>query len=573
MSQFFSELTWNKIDWVNSTSKVRRSQRRIFKASRLGDVRKVKQLQQRLIRSPHAKLIAVQQVTILNKSKINIEFNGFVNTKPSIKLTLAKNLHLNGKATLVKQIWISKTGTLEKNPLSIPILQDRAKQALAKLALEPEWEAKFEPNSYGFRPGRSSHDAIEAVFSNILAKTDKFIYHADIRECFKRIDHDAFLTKLNTFSLMERQIIAWLKSGIMDEYVNIPKKSIMNTPQGGIISSLLVNIALHGLEEHLKKYLSLQGFPKPCMKVVQKVKTERTELGIIRYADDFVIIHRNPKIMEKIILKTRIWLSAAGLEISSEKSKLRKASQAFNFLGFQIILVIKECQYRVKISPSKESVKGLTNKIRTIIQNNKSTSSYGLIYLLRPILIEWGSYFRYCECKKTFKKVDNVVFNQIRAWVFRRATRQGRMTVKQKYFPENRVYTFQKREYRANWILNGSKSLKGGKPRTTHLPKMTWISSENFVKVKGVASVYDGNYLYWAKKCPQYSKLSIRVCTLLNRQKEKCSICKKKFQIGDHMKVDQIIQSSKKGLYHSNNLQLLHQQCHTKKIKIDFKSS
>lgn len=155
MSKFFSELTWNKIEWGNSYKIVRRSQRRIFKASQLGDKRKVKQLQQRLIRSSHAKLLAVNQVTTLNKGKNNTSLESFGFINPSMKLRLAKTLNLNGKASLVKR-------------LAIPItIQDKAKQALAKLALEPEWEAKFEPNSYGFRPGRSSYDAIEAIFLNL----------------------------------------------------------------------------------------------------------------------------------------------------------------------------------------------------------------------------------------------------------------------------------------------------------------------------------------------------------------------------------------------------------------------
>lgn len=533
MSQFFSELTWNKIDWGNSNNYVRRSQRRIFKASKTGDIKKVKQLQQRLIRSPHAKLIAIQRVTTFNKGKNSPGIEKFVATTSSMKLTLAKNLHLNGKAPLVNRVWISKAVKVEKRLLGIPIIQDRAKQALVKLALEPEWEAKFEPNSYGFRPGRGTHDAIEAIFLNLRTKTDKLVYDADIRKCFERINPNVLLAKLNTFPLMERQIIAWLKAGVMDEYANMPRESFMGTSQGNIISPLLVNIILHGLEEHLKNYVSSESFLKSHTKTARGAKIKRTTLSVIRYADDFVIIHRNPEIMEKVILETKIWLADVDLEIYPEKSNLRKASQSFNFIGFQIILVIKQGQYRVKITPSKKNVKRLTDKVHNIIQNNKSASSYRLIYLLRPILIEWGNYFRYCECKKTFQKVDNVVFNQIRAWVFRRATRQGRMSVKQKYFPENRVYEFQNRRYRANWILNGTKSLKSGKPCTIYLPKMAWISNENFVKVKSTASVYDGDYLYWAKQCPKYSNLSTRVCNLLACQKEKCPACKRKFQIGD----------------------------------------
>lgn len=573
MSKFKSELTWNQIDWGNTYQIVRRLQRRIFKASRSGDIKKVKQLQQRMIRSSHAKLIALQQVTTLNKGKNTPGVDGFVPTKPSMKLTLAKNLHLNGKASLVKRVWIPKPGKNEKRPLGIPTIQDRAKQALAKLAMEPEWEAKFEPNSYGFRPGRSSHDAIEAIFLNLRSKTDKLVYDADIRKCFDRIDHTALLAKLETFPLMERQITAWLKAGIMEEYANTPRDSIMGTPQGGIISPLLANIALHGLEEHLKNYVSSRNFPKPHPEAGRGTKVKRAALGVIRYADDFVIIHRNPEIMEKVILETKDWLANMGLEISPEKTKLRKASKSFRFLGFQIILVSKQGQFRVKITPSKENVKRLTDKTRNIMQNNKSASSYALIYLLRPVLIGWGNYFRYCECKETFKKVDNVIYNQLRAWVFRRATRQGRETVRQKYFPENRVYKFQNRTYKANWVLNGTSTLKKGKPKSIYLPKVAWISSEKYVKVKETSSVYDGNHLYWAQRCPRYSSLSTRVTNLLDRQKGKCTACKRKFQLGDNMEVDHIQPRSQRGLDHYNNLQLLHEQCHIKKTTIDLRSS
>lgn len=576
MSKFLKELTWDKIEWGNSYQLVRRLQRRIFKASKAGDIRKVRQLQQRLIRSSHAKVIAVQQVTTLNKGKKTLGIDGFVATKPSLKLTLAQNLQLNGKASLVKRVWIPKPGKTEKRPLGIPTIQDRAKQALAKLALEPEWEAKFEPNSYGFRPGRSCHDAMEAIFLNLRFKTgynvDKLVYCADIRKCFDRIDHDALLAKINTFPLMEKQIQAWLKAGIMDEYVNIPKDADRGTPQGGVISPLLANVALHGLEEHLKSYVSSRNFPKPRPTAETGKKAKRNALGVIRYADDFVIIHENTKIIEKVVHETNQWLAGVGLELSPEKSELRKASQSFTFLGFQTILVIKHGKYRVKITPSKENVKRLTDKTRNTIQNNKSASAYALIYLLRPILIGWGNHFRYCECKETFRKVDNVIYNQIRAWVFRRAVRQGRKTLKLKYFPKNRTYVFQNRKYKANWILNGTRCLKGGKPHTTHLPKMAWIASKNWVKVQGEVSVYDGNHVYWSDRCPRYSSLSTRVSTLLKRQNGKCNTCKKKFINGDKMEVDHIIPRSKGGLERYDNLQLLHRHCYVKKTAIDLRS-
>ena len=569
MSKFFTELTWDNIKWGDSYNKVRRLQRRIFKASRSGDKRTVWHLQQRMIRSPHAKLVAVHKVTTLNKGKDTPRVDGFISTTPRMKLKLASKLHLNGKASLIRRVWIPKPGKIEKRPLGIPIIQDRAKQALAKLALEPEWEAKFEPNSYGSRPGRSCHDAIEAIFSNLHHNVDKLVFNADIQKCFDRINHNALLAKLESFPLMERQITAWLKAGIMEEHANFPKESLMGTPQGGVISPLLSNIAFHGLEEHLLNYVSSRDFPKPHPNASRGTRTKRAALGVIRYVDDLVIIHRNPRIMEKVINETKNWLANVGLEISDKKSELRWASQSFCYLGFQITLVTRNRKPRIKITPSKESIKRLTTTTRNIIQNNKSASSYGLIYLLRPVLIGWGNYFCFCECKESFKKVDNIIYNQLRAWVLRRATRKGRIATMESYFVKNREYRFQNRVYKANWILSGKRVSKTGIPVNTFLPKMAWISSKSYVKVAENASVYDGDHLYWAARNPKYSSLSTRVKNLYNRQLGKCPACKKKFQIGDHMEVDHIVPSSQGGLDQYNNLQLLHRQCHTEKTRKD----
>jgi RNA-directed DNA polymerase len=569
MSTFFKELTWDKIKWGNSYKEVRRYQRRIFKASKTGDKQLTWHLQQRLVRNPHAKLIAVHKVTTLNKGKKTAGIDGFIPTTPKKKLVLAKNLHLNGKAMPIKRTWIPKPGKNEKRPLGIPTIQDRAKQALAHLALEPEWEARFEPNSYGFRPGRSCHDAIEAIYNNLHHQVDKLVFDADIRKCFDNINHDALLAKLKSFPLMEKQIEAWLKAGIMDEYSNIPRENLRGTPQGGIISPLLANIALHGLEEHLKSYVSSRNFPKPHPKAARGARTKQIALGVIRYADDIIIIHRNPEIMNMVIHETKEWLTQLGLELSPDKSRLQWASQSFKYLGFQITMVKRFNKFRVKITPSKESVQRLIDKTRNIIQNNKSASSYALIYLLRPVLIGWGNYFCYSECKETFNKIDNIIYNQLRAWVLRRAVRVNRTKTMGKYFIRGRTYKFQNRTYQANWIFTGQLLSKNGKPVNTFLPKLSWISSKSYVKIKEDASVYNGEHLYWASRNAKYSSLSTRVKNLYNRQRGKCSACSKQFQTGDHMEVDHIIPRSQGGQDNYNNLQLLHRQCHTEKTRKD----
>jgi RNA-directed DNA polymerase len=477
--KFFDGLTWDDIVWSISYEKVRCIQKRIFKASQSGDIKRMWFLQKLLLRNPHAKLVAVHTVTTLNRGRKTAGIDKQIVTSSEDKLKLAQNLRLNGKANLVRRVWIPKPGKTEKRPLGIPTIQDRAKQALCKLALEPEWEAKFEPNSYGFRPGRSAQDAIKAIYYNLHYNVDKYVFDADIRKCFDMINHEALLSKLNTFPLMRDQISAWLKAGIFDQYANTPKVSTpdMGTPQGGVISPLLANISLHGLEEHLLNLVSDRKFPKPHEKAARGAKAKRAALGIIRYADDLVIIHRNLAIMQLVIQETKAWLSGIGLSISEEKSDLRLASQSFKFLGFQIAYVRVQAKFRVKITPSKANVLRIIDKVRKVIRANKAASAYQLIGTLRPLLLGWANYFQFCECKETFKKVDSVVYQQLRAWVFRRAIRQGRERVKEKYFPSNLTYKFQGREYCANWILNGTKKLKGDKRVTIYLPKISWVKS------------------------------------------------------------------------------------------------
>jgi len=570
---YLDRFTWDEIKWSVSYEKVRSIQKRIFKASSKSEKKRVWFLQKLLLRNPHAKLIAVQQVTTLNRGKLTAGTDGNTITTSSEKLRLAKTLQINGKANTIRRVWIPKPGKKEKRPLGIPTIQDRAKQALCKMALEPEWEAQFEPNSYGFRPGRRCHDAIEAIYLNMHFNVDKYVYDADISKCFDKIDHKVLLSKLKTFHLMERQISAWLTAGIFDVYAQRIKTSIpsMGTPQGGIISPLLANIALHGLENHLLSTVASRSMPKAHENAATGKKAKMSALGFIRYADDFVIIHRNKEIMDLMIKETKQWLQTVGLTISEEKTKLRLASQSFSFLGFQIAYIRNHGKFRVKITPSKENVKRLIEKTGDMVHRNLASSSYELIGKIRPILIGWGNYYQFCECKNIFSKADNSIFQQMRAWVFRRAIRKNRSDVKDKYFPEGKTYSFQGRVYRANWILNGEKSGKDNTITSNYLPKLSWLKSKKYVKVKGTESVYNGNEIYWALRTPRHSILSTRVKNLLETQKGICKICSQKFQEGDRMEIDHILPKSKGGGNRYSNLQLLHRHCHVLKTTQDRK--
>lgn len=568
-----SNITWNDINWIQTQEYVRKLQHRIYKARLKGNIGQVHWLQNHFINSMGAKLIAVRQVTNLNKGRNPPDIDGLIIITSEQKLEMARNLKLDGQALPIRITWIPKPGEIEKRPLGIPVIRDRAKQALAKLALEPEWEAIFEANSYGFRPGRNAHDAIEAIFLSLHHNRQQFVYNADIRKDFDKINHEAFLTKLNTFPIMKKQIAAWLKSQVMEGYANNPKYglpiSTEGTLQSGVISPLLANIALHGLENHLKEFVG--NLPYKAYPTAGHHKSVKSKaISVIRYADDFVIIHSNREILELCVAKVKKWLEHVGLTINEEKSSIKDCQNGFLFLGFQIIQVMNKSRdkSKVKIQPSKQSQIKFLSKIRTIIENNKAISSYQLIMILRPIIIGWGNYFKYCECKQVFTKLSHYIGQKLRAWVFRRDHRNGRLYVKQKYFPSGRTYTFDGQLHKDDWVLVGSQKIKDGK--YIYLPQLVWIRRQKYVKAKGTDSPFSRSH-YWALRTSKQSPYPIRIRELLLRQKQICPICKQKFTTLDTStwEVDHIIPKYLGGKYIYKNLQLLHKECHLKKTQDD----
>lgn len=579
MSNNNNSITWNEVDWGKTQETVRKVQYRIYKAARLGNKKRVHWLQKWLINNTAAKLLAVRTVTTLNKGRRSVGIDKVKVTTPQAKLHLALNLSLDGQAKPIRRVWIPKPGKTELRPLGIPVIEDRAKQALAKLALEPEWEAVFERNSYGFRPGRSEFDAIEAIFLNLHSNTPKWVYDADIRKCFDTIDHGALLDKLDTFPPMRKQISAWLKAGVMEGYANTKDMTEVSdteagTPQGGIISPLLANIALHGLENHLLDFvgkLSMKPHPGANRGLVAKKKA----LGVVRYADDFLLMHRNREILDLCVVEARKWLATVGLVISEEKSAIRDGREGFQFLGFQIVQVRKLSvgKYKVKIHPSRKSQEKLLAKVKDILGKNKAANSYDLIMKLRPVVIGWANYFKYSECKKDFSTLTNKIFQKVRAWVFRRDSRNGRRVVKEKYFPQGKCYQFDGAKHFDNWILYGKKKLKGGQVVETYLPHIVWVKSLKHVKVREDFSPYMGG-MYWAIRSAKHSPYPLRVRTLLVRQNQQCTICKRKFSEFDSVswEVDHIIPRSKGGLDIYENLQLVHKACHEAKTRSELSS-
>lgn len=277
-------LEWRQINWHKAERRIFKLQKRIFKASQRDDVKLFRKLQKLLMKSRYAKMLAVRKVTQDNIGKKTAGVDGQKSLNPKQRLNLINKLKLSSKVSPTRRVWIPKPGTDEKRPLGIPTMKDRARQALIKLALEPEWEARFEPNSYGFRNGRSCHDAVEAIFNEIRFKA-KYVLDADIAKCFDRINHEALLRKLNTSPTIRRQIRAWLKAGVMDGKQLFPTSE--GTPQGGVISPLLANIALHGMENRIN-----QAFPRRTIVKKGKYAGYQPGTALIRFADDFVIRSR-----------------------------------------------------------------------------------------------------------------------------------------------------------------------------------------------------------------------------------------------------------------------------------------
>lgn len=580
------KLAWEDIDWKSVEKRTSRLQRRVYKASMevisgkqskdnkstKTSKRKIYAIQRRIINSLDAKLLAVRRVTTENKGRNTSGVARQIDLSNKEKMKLVSNLRLDGKSSPIRRIYIPKPGRSEVRPLGIPTIEDRAKQMLAKIALEPEWEAAFEANSYGFRPGRSCHDAIGSLFLSLRGNKTRFILDADIQKCFDRIDHNKLLNKLSTFGQMESQIKAWLKADIMVGYSNRPNEifqSMEETLQGGVISPLLANIALHGLESHLKEWYANIGY-QTLNKSSKVAKRDRmSQIGFSRYADDFVITAEHNSIMLQIEEQVELWLSEeAGLTLSKAKTKIVNSTEGFEFLGFQLIsLKQKTGRYKLKIHPSDKSKRQLIERTRQIIRNNRSASSYNLIHLLAPRIISWANYFRYSQCSADFSKLDYLIFQQIRAWVFRRKSKglRSRTKLKEKYFPNGRTFIFRGKEYKNNWILVGQTKDSKEKLKENYLPKLSWVGSGEHVKIKGIASPYNGDHIYWMERMEKYSGYGSRISRLIKKQYGCCAICGERFTPMDTIEANHIIPRAKGGADKYKNLQALHKHCHIKK--------
>jgi RNA-directed DNA polymerase len=544
---------WNTLPWSRIQRNVFKLQKRIYQASRRGDIRKVRKLQRLMMTSWSAKLLAVRRVAQDNRGKRTAGIDGGKSLTPPQRLSLAQSLRLDATAQPVRRVWIPKPGSsTEQRPLGIPTMADRARQTLVKLALEPQWETRFEPNSYGFRPGRSCHDAISAIFTAIGHKA-KYVLDADIEKCFDRIDQEALLAKVNPSPWLRRQLRAWLKAGVLDHGTLFPTEA--GTMQGSPLSPLLANIALHGLETALKKAFPPSGSRK------------RKSPNVIVYADDLVILHEDRTIIETCQHLVCEWLRPIGLTLKPSKTRIphtldrHDERPGFDFLGYHVRqFPVGKTQsgkdsrghlhgFKTIITPSRSAIMRQRTKLRETIARHQHAKQGILIDALHRRIRGWSNYYRPVASARVFSTLDHTLYMQLRRWAFYRHPTKPRHWIMRKYWrlDDGQGWRFQP--------ATGGRALRGHSktPIRYH------------VKVKGDRSPYDGDWVYWSTRLGRHPTTPARVARLLKLQDGRCRACGLYFIDGDPFEVDHIVPKARGGKEKIDNLQLLHRYCHLRK--------
>jgi RNA-directed DNA polymerase len=490
-------IDWNRINWKKVNHNVRRLQARIVQARGEGRWGKVTALQWLLAHSFSGKALAVRRVTE-NRGKKTPGVDGEVWDTPKKKAQGIKRLRQRGYRTQPrKRVYIPKKDGKRKRPLGIPTMLDRAMEALHKLALDPIAETTGDPNSYGFRKGRSPADAIAQCFLCLRQKTSPTaVYEGDIRGCFDNFSHEWMLENIP----MEKRILKqWLKAGYIDR--NVFYNTEAGTPQGGIASPVLANMALDGLEGTIANQ-SHRGTKR------------QAKLHLIRFADDFVITGNSKALLgEDIEPGVVAFLAERGLELSAEKTKLTNIEEGFDFLGQNV----RKYNGKLLIKPSKDSVKRLMAKVRAIIKANSCASARQLIAQLNPLVRGWANYHRHVVSKKAFQKVDHEIMMALWRWARRRHHNKGARWIRQKYFTRQ-------------WVFCGHVREEHGTYRTVTLIQARKTPIVRHIKVRAVANPYDPKWEpYFEKRLQRKMEAKLQgkrsLLHLWRSQNGVCPVC------------------------------------------------
>ncbi len=536
-------IAWHQINWRQAERTVRRLQTRIAQATQAGKWSKVKALQRLLTHSFSGKALAVRRVTE-NTGKRTPGVDGQTWKTPEQKAEAIQSLTQRGYHPLpLRRVYIPKSnGT--KRPLSIPTMRDRAMQALYLLALDPVAETIADPNSYGFRRGRSTADAIEACFI-ALCRNDRaqWILEGDIRSCFDRISHEWLLAHIP----VEKSILAkWLKAGYMEKRRLFPTEE--GTPQGGICSPVIANMALDGLERLLAAHFPKKGSPQ-----------KRAKVNLIRYADDFCITGASRELLEQEVKPlVEQFLSKRGLQLSSEKTVITHIEQGFDFLGQTVRKYHKGKEAKFFITPSKKNVKAFLAKIRKHIKQSRNLTAGELIAELNPQIRGWALYHRHVVSKDVFHAVDHEIFKALWVWAQRRHPHKTRWWIKEKYWPSTGPN---------RWVFTGVLKDGEGQTKVVRLFAADSIPIERHTKIRAEANPYDPAWEPYFEK-----RLDVQMVGTLKgkrwlrhlwlEQQGLCPVCHQKITKITGWHSHHVLWRSKGGSDRAENRVLLHPTCH-----------
>ena len=507
-------LGWRQIDWRAAEASVRRLRHRIFTASKAGDLKKVRRLQKLMLRSRANTLVSVRRVTERNAGRLTAGVDGEVVLTPEAKMRLAERIQHGAepfKALPVRRVYIPKGGSSTKRrPLGIPVVADRVHQARVLNALEPEWEARFEPRSYGFRPGRGCHDAIQAIHQVAKGPSPRrrWILDADLAGAFDRIAHDHILTMLGTFPA-RGMVAQWLRAGVVEN--GRLSRTEEGTPQGGIVSPALLNIALHGMEQAA----GVRYYTTGCQagQIVAGCPV------LIRYADDLLALCHSRQEAFEVKAKLASWLASRGLAFNEDKTRVVTLDEGFDFLGFNV----RRYGRKLLIKPSKTAVRRIRERLRTELRSLRGTNAPTVIKKLNPIIRGWAAYYRTQVSSEVFGALDNYLWQLTFKWArFSHANKPTRWVVDRYYrrFNKNR---------RDRWVFGDRKS-------GAYMHKFAWTNIVRHQMVKGAASPDDPALAeYWAER-RRKTPLPIDKTSrwLLKAQDGRCPICRNALLSDDH---------------------------------------
>jgi RNA-directed DNA polymerase len=535
---------WRTVNWRRANRIVRNLRQRIFRATQANDRRRVRSLQKLLLRSYSNILLNVRRVTQLNAGKYTPGVDRLVVKTPAARGCLVDQLTTlqPWRAHPVRRVYIpKKSDSSKQRPLGIPTVLDRCLQARVLNALEPEWEARFEGTSYGFRPGRCCHDAIGRIYLLVPPNGRKrWVVDADIEGAFDNLDHDFLLRALG--DVPGRELVKqWLKAGVLEE--GVVHETAAGVPQGGVISPLLLNVALHGLEAAVGVTYNRQGYS--CGR-----------RAVVRYADDFVVLCKSRE--DALGVKDRLlpaWLAERGLRLSATKTRIVHLTEGFDFLGFTVrhhaSTQAGRPGYKRQIKPSKKAVLALRQELREAWRALKGHNIHAVLDQLNPIIRGWAGYYRRVVASKTFRQLDR--------WMFRRAKRYARSTHPKKSWRWciNRYWGKWNKAKKDNWVF-------GDKHNGRYLLKFRWFKIVRHLLVRGRSSPDDARLreYWWARRALDAAHLPASDRKLGVAQGWTCRVCGLPLMNGEELQRHHKNPKVMGGSEAYSNRELVHLYCH-----------